>query len=69
MPDKTIHGTRYWREIEDAAFLIWFKHGRNLATVKEKLENDEAYRTIARLEPGDPIPTIKTLQRWWKNNR
>jgi len=67
MPDKTIHGHRYWREIEDAAFLIWFKDGRNLKTVQEKLETDEAYRTIARLEPNDPIPNIKTLQRWKTN--
>jgi hypothetical protein len=57
-PQGTV-GTRYWTELEDAAFVLWFKHGRSMTRVHKLLTED----------PDDPIPSIRTLTNWAKKNR
>lgn len=66
--DKSAHGTRYWHEIEDAAFIAWFRHGRSFSKVVDLLTNDDEYRALALLEEGDPVPQAQTVRKWARDN-
>lgn len=51
-------------EVERTAFLIWFEHGRNCAGVVDQLRENEYYRELAGLNPGDEPPKVETIRRW-----
>lgn len=59
---------RYWQEVEQVAFLIWFENNGNYKKVEEILNTDPMWRELARLEEGEKAPTHRTIRRWADDN-
>lgn len=57
---------RYWTEIIDAAFILWFENNQDEHAVVKILHEDPMWREIAMIEDDDQIPQAQTIRRWVK---
>jgi hypothetical protein len=56
---------KYPDDVEWTCFLLWWETcDRNASKVAERIAEDEEYRAMAGLEPGDRTPDHETIRRW-----
>ena len=58
---------RYWHELIDASFMLWFENGRDAKKVVETLKTDPVWREIAMIEEDEQVPHPNTIKRWAKD--